>query len=123
MTASQPWRGLCQRPMSAHKEHGHTAKSPHSHRTALRARSPPNLVRTLQALVDAAVVRPTFVTHGWRPAGALSSDSGAYLFVFLTCAGLAHAGVPPTDDGAAAALTEITDGYTLLHTNKVRDRT
>lgn len=69
--------------------------------------------------MDAAVVRPTFTTHGGRPAGALGDDSGAYLFVFLTPAALAHAGVPPTDAGAAAALTEIADGYTLLHTNKV----
>lgn len=72
--------------------------------------------RGMQDLVDAAVGRPTFVTHGERPL----DECSAYLFVFLTPAGLAHAGVPPSDAGACAALTEIAEGYTLLRTNKVR---
>eukprot|EP00892_Ulva_mutabilis_P008226 jgi/Ulvmu1/5776/UM025_0030.1 len=72
----------------------------------------------VQALMDSAVVMPTFVTHGERPAVELWDECGAHLCVFLTSAGLAHAGMPPTDFGAAAAMAEIADGYALLRTNK-----
>lgn len=95
-------------PATSAQRHG-----PPSHVEVLRATS-----RGMQDLVDAAVGRPTFVTHGERPL----DECSAYLFVFLTPAGLAHAGVPPSDAGACAALTEISEGYTLLRTNKVRCR-